>query len=204
MDYWGALALLAAAHTLGVISPGPNFLLVSSTAMQQSRRTGVAAGLGITAGSLTWSVLTISGIGLIIAQVPVLAQALRWLGAAYLIWLGGKMVWNAGAPMRPAAPETGDAWASARKGWLVNMTNPKSFAYFASVYGVMLPSHAPVWVYGAAIGITASISAIWYCGVAWLLSGEAARRAFLDRRKLIEIVIGLLLAGLGLRMLELV
>jgi threonine efflux protein len=200
MGYLGALVLLGGAHTLGVISPGPNFLFVSSTAMHQSRRAGLAAGLGVAAGSITWSALTLSGLGLMIAHLPELYDVLRLLGAAYLIWLGGKMAWKAGAPMPAAATTTAGGWASARKAWLVNMTNPKSLAYYASVFAVLVPSRAPLWVYVAAMGMTSLISCAWYCGVAWLLSGEAARRAFLRARPAMETVIGLFLVGLGIRM----
>jgi threonine efflux protein len=200
MGYLGALALLAGAHTLGAISPGPNFLFVSSTAMHQSRRACVAAGLGVAAGSITWSALTLSGLGLMISHLPELYDVLRLVGAAYLIWLGGKMAWKAGAPMHATVTTTAGGWVSARKAWLVNMTNPKSLAYYASVFAVLVPSHAPIWVYAAAMGITSLISCTWYCGVAWLLSGEAARRAFLKARPAMETVIGLFLVGLGIRM----
>ena len=91
MGYLGALALLAGAHTLGAISPGPNFLFVSSTAMNQSRRAGVGAGLGVAAGSITWAGLTLGGLGLVISHLPQVYDAMRFVGAAYLIWLGGKM-----------------------------------------------------------------------------------------------------------------
>ena len=90
---------------------------------------------------------------------------------------------------------------AARKAWLVTMTNPKSLAYYGSVFAVLLPVHAPVWVYAAAVGITSLISCIWYCGVAWLLSGEAPRRVFLKARPAMERVSGLFLVGLGIRML---
>jgi threonine/homoserine/homoserine lactone efflux protein len=80
------------------------------------------------------------------------------------------------------------------------MTNPKSMAYYASVFAALVPAHAPMWVYGAAMGITSLISCAWYCGVAWLLSGEAARRAFLKTRPAMETVIGLFLVALGIRM----
>jgi threonine/homoserine/homoserine lactone efflux protein len=200
MGYLGALALLAGAHTLGVISPGPNFLLVSSTAMNQSRRAGVVAGLGVAAGAITWVALTLSGLGLVISHLPQLYDAMRLVGAAYLIWIGGKMAWKAGAPMRPVATTTSGAWVNARRGWLVTMTNPKSLAYYASVFAVLVPAHAPMWVYVAAMGVTSLISCVWYCGVAWLLSGEAARRAFLKARPAMETVIGLFLVALGIRM----
>lgn len=201
MEYWGSLALLAGAHILGTISPGPNFLFVSSTALHRSRRAGMAAGLGVAAGTITWVALTLGGLGLIISRSPQIYDGLRLVGAVYLIWLGGKMVLKAGGPLRSTAIATEEGWTAARKAWLVTMTNPKSMAYYASVFAVLLPSHAPVWVYAAAVGITSLISCIWYCGVAWLLSGEMARRAFLKARGAMERVIGLFLVGLGIRML---
>jgi threonine efflux protein len=201
MGYLGALALLAGAHTLATISPGPNFLFVSSTAMQLSRRAGIAAGLGVAVATITWSALTLGGLGLIISRSPEIYDALRLLGAVYLIWLGGKMTWKAGGPVRSHAMTTKGGWTAAHKAWLVTMTNPKSMAYYGSVFAVLLPSHAPVWVYAAAVSITSLISSIWYCGVAWLLSGEAPRRAFLKARTAMERVIGLFLVGLGIRML---
>ena len=85
---------------MATISPGPNFLFVSSTAMHLSRRAGIAAGLGVAAASITWSALTLSGLGLIISRSPEIYDALRLVGAVYLIWLGGKMAWKAGGPVR--------------------------------------------------------------------------------------------------------
>lgn len=199
MGYFGALALLAGAHALGVMSPGPNFLFVSSTAMHQSRRAGVAAGLGVAAGSITWSALTLSGLGVLVSRLPELYDILRLLAAAYLVWIGWKMVWRAGATMPVTVTPSADAWVSARKAWLVNMTNPKSLAYYASVFAALVPVHAPFWVYAAAMGITSLISCTWYCVVAWLLSGGTARRAFLNARSAMETVIGLFLVGLGIR-----
>ncbi len=113
------------------------------------------------------------------------------------------MAWKAGSPVRSTAITPKDGWTAARKAWLVTMTNPKSMAYYGSVFAVLLPSHAPVWVYAAAMGITSLISCVWYCGAAWLLSGEAQRRAFLKARTAMERAIGVFLVGLGIRMFTL-
>ena len=106
--------------------------------MHLSRRAGIAAGLGVAAGSITWSALTLSGLGLIISSSPEIYDALRLVGAVYLIWLGGKMAWKAGGPVRSTAITTEDGWTAARKAWLVTMTNPKSMAYYASVFAALI------------------------------------------------------------------
>ena len=126
--------------------------------MHLSRRAGIAAALGVAAGAMTWLALTLGGLGLIISRFPEIYDAQRMVGAVYLIWLGGKMIWNAGGPAGSTEMPTENGWAAARKGWLVTMTNPKSLAYYGSVFAVLLPTHAPVWVYAAAVGITSLIS----------------------------------------------
>lgn len=156
--------------------------------------------MGVMAGSITWAGLTLTGLGLVISRLPQVYGAMRFVGAAYLIWLGGKMAWKAGAPMQSVAAVASGFWISARRAWLVNMTNPKSLAYYASVFAVLVPAHAPIWVYATAMGVTSLISCVWYCGIAWLLSGEAARRAFFKARPAMETVIGLFLVGIGIRM----
>lgn len=201
MDYLGPLTVLAGVIALGIMSPGPNFLVVSSTAMQQSRRAGLATGLGVAAASATWSMLTMAGLGLLIAHLPFLYDVIRVMGALYLIWLGGKMIWKARAPLANVATPTGSLLAHARKAFMVSMTSPKSLAFYGSIFAVMVPAHAPAWVYGVILVMTTAISASWYCSVAWLLSGDAVRRSFLKAKPVMETVMGLFLLGLGVKML---
>jgi threonine/homoserine/homoserine lactone efflux protein len=201
MEYLGPLTVLAGVIALGIMSPGPNFLVVSSTAMHQSRRAGLATGVGVAAASATWAVLTMAGLGLLIAHLPWLYDVIRVAGAVYLIWLGGKMIWKARAPLPTVATPGGSLLAHARKAFMVSMTSPKSLAFYGSIFAVMVPAHAPAWVYGVILVMTTAISAGWYCSVAWLLSGEVVRRSFLKAKPLMETVMGLFLVGLGARIL---
>jgi threonine efflux protein len=75
-----------------VISPGPNFAIVTSTAVNVSSRAGVLAGLGLAAASGKWALLAVAGIGVILTQIPWIYTAVKVAGAAYLIWLGVKMI----------------------------------------------------------------------------------------------------------------
>jgi len=62
MEYLPSLATIACLVLLGCISPGPNFLVVTSTAMSVSRGAGLAAGLGVALASLTWASLAVAGL----------------------------------------------------------------------------------------------------------------------------------------------
>jgi threonine efflux protein len=202
MNYADNLVVLAGVLALSMISPGPNFAIVTSTAIAQSRRAGVIAGLGLAAASGTWTLLTLAGLGLVIAHAAWLYAALRVLGASYLIFLGARMLWHAAKPLPLDADQPARNRDNAfRKAYFVSLTNPKSAAFYGSILAVMLPAHAPLWFSAAVVGLAVLLSAIWYCGVAYLLSSPSVRRRFLKVRALFDAMIGVVLMGLGVKLL---
>lgn len=202
MDYLGALLAISGVLTLSVISPGPNFAIVTSTATLRSRRAGIATGLGLSAASATWALLAVAGLGLILTQVEWLYLGIKLAGAAYLIWLGGRMILGA-RKLPVASPETLESspFAAARKGYLVSMTNPKALAFYGSIFAVMVPAHAPVWFYAAIVVIASMVSCLWYCGMAVLFSSPAVRGGFMRFKTVFETLMGVFLVGLGGRLL---
>ncbi|HEX4105388.1 MAG TPA: LysE family transporter [Rhizomicrobium sp.] len=202
MSYANSLLLLTGVLALSMISPGPNFAIVTSTAIHVSRRAGVIAGLGLAAASTSWTLLTLVGLGFVIAHAVWLFTAIRVLGALYLIFLGAKMLWQARAPFAPSARQTAQSGrAIFRKAYFVSMTNPKSAAFYSSVLTVMLPLHAPLWFSAAIIAIATLLSALWYCGVAFLLSADAVRRRFAKTKAWFDGAIGVILMALGVKLL---
>ena len=196
------LMTIAGVLMLSVMSPGPNFAIVTSTTMTVSRRAGILTGLGLAAASFTWALLAVAGLGLLIAHAGWIYTAVQLAGAGYLIWLGTKMVLGARRPPQtPSGKSRAVGLAAARKGFLVSMTNPKSVAFYGSIFAVMVPVQAPIWVHAAIVVISAGVSALWYCGLALLFSNGAVRRAFARGRSVIEATMGLFLIALGCRML---
>lgn len=202
MDYVQSLMVLTGVLALSMISPGPNFAIVTATALHVSRRAGVIGGLGLAAASGTWTVLTLAGLGLIIVHAAWLYMAIRIVGALYLIFLGAKMLWQA---KKQAAPDVATAEHSEgaifRKAYFVSLTNPKSAAFYGSVLAVMLPPHAPLWFSAAVVAIAVLLSALWYCSVAFLLSTDRVRRRFASIKTVFDAVIGVILMGLGAKLL---
>ncbi len=201
MNQASQLLTIAGVLLLGVATPGPSFALVTSAAMGVSRRAGVLSGLGLAAASGTWTLLTVAGIGIVLAHVPWIHTAVRLAGAACLIWLGLGMV--AGA-RKPAAPATGGGARGAaafRKAYLVSMTNPKTMAFYGSIFTVMVPASAPIPFYAAIVAVAALVSAGWYCGVALLFSQGLVRRVFARAKTAIDTVMGVVLVGLGGKLL---
>jgi hypothetical protein len=202
MSYLQNLLVLSGVLAVGMISPGPNFALVTSAAINISRRAGVITGMGLAAASATWTILVLGGLGLFIVHIGWLYTAIRLVGAVYLIWIGIKMVWHARTPIRAEkAVAPARAWATWRRAYLVSMTSPKSAAFYGSILAVMIPPNAPPWFYGAIIVIAAGLSGLWYCGIALLLSTAPAKRAFARCKSALETVMGVLLIGIGGRLL---
>src|SRR5689334_2648501 len=85
-----------------VVSPGPNFLVVSRLALARSRRLAIGATFGIALGSLIYAALTMFGLSALILRFAWLGDTLRIVGGAYLVWLGIQ-VWRAGPDDLPPA-----------------------------------------------------------------------------------------------------
>jgi len=203
MEYLPSLATIAGLVLLGCISPGPNFLVVTSTAMSVSRGAGLAAGLGVALASRTWAFLAVAGLALVLQQAAWLFTALRLAGAGYLVYLGIKIILGARKPM-PLPGRSGAAASAAsnvRSGFLTSMTNPKAAAFFSSLFVVTLPVGAPAWVYGAVLVIVTVLSTAWHCGLALFFSLGPVQAAYRRFKAAISTVMGGVLVLLGVRLL---
>lgn len=121
-----------AASTILLIIPGPTVLLVVSYALGQGWRAALPMAVGVALGDFTAMTLSMLGVGALLATSAGLFTALKWLGAAYLIWLGVKL-WRAGGTLE-AEPRTDRASAAKMLGhaWLVTALNPKSITFFVA------------------------------------------------------------------------
>lgn len=202
MNEIGNLATLAGVLALSVISPGPNFVLVTSTAMRASRRAGLAVAAGLALATMTWVLLTEAGFALLLAPGTIAAEVVRVFGATYLIFIGIKMIAGARKPMPQGAVVAAQGgWASLRKGYVVSMTSPKSIAFYASILGALMPAEAPTWFDASVVAIAVSVSVLWYGSLAIAFSNARVRHGFARVKTQIEAVMGLCLVALGGRLL---
>src|SRR5262245_25378404 len=95
MDSIGVLLSIAAVQLLGAASPGPTFMIVSSASIAGSRRLGLLAVFGVLLATMAWALLAAIGLGVVIARNPAIYTALQVAGAAYLVWLGVRMLMTA-------------------------------------------------------------------------------------------------------------
>jgi homoserine/homoserine lactone efflux protein len=135
----------AAASTVLLVIPGPTILLVVSYALGRGMRTALPVAAGVAFGDFTAMTLSMLGLGALLATSSLLFTALKWLGAAYLIWLGIKL-WRAGGALE-TAPRT-DAAAPTRMlahAWIVTALNPKGITFFVAFLPQFIDPHGDFW-----------------------------------------------------------
>jgi len=135
-------AAFTAASAVLLIIPGPTVLLVVSYALGQGWRTVLPMTVGVALGDFTAMTLSMLGLGALLAASATLFTVLKWVGAAYLVYLGIKL-WRAGGTLE-AAPRT-DAVSAARMlghAWLVTALNPKSITFFVAFLPAFLDPQA--------------------------------------------------------------
>ncbi|KPX34871.1 LysE family translocator [Pseudomonas ficuserectae] len=186
------LTALAGAFIVLIISPGPNFLVITQLSFSQSRQQGICAGLAAT------------GLGLVFQQLPWLQPALQLLGGAYLTWLGAKSLRSAGSQPKPrniGALGIGSLSRAYRFGLLTNLTNPKALAFYTSVFTTVTTPGMPMWVRTAGVSIIAVLAISWFVLLATLFSIPAVQVRYQRMKKTIDIVTGLFMIAFGLRLL---
>jgi threonine/homoserine/homoserine lactone efflux protein len=135
-------AAFTAASAVLLIIPGPTVLLVVSYALGQGWRTVLPMTVGVALGDFTAMTLSMLGLGALLAASATLFTILKWVGAAYLIYLGIRL-WRAGGTL-DAVPRT-DAVSAAKMlghAWLVTALNPKSITFFVAFLPAFLDPKA--------------------------------------------------------------
>ncbi len=142
LDLW--LAFVAASTALLLI-PGPTVLLVLSYALSKGRGVALASAGGVALGDLVAMTASLMGLGALVLASATLFTALKWIGAAYLVWLGMKLIRSApvAGPAMPAGTQVtgrGVFWHAAA----VTALNPKSIAFFIAFVPQFVVLTAPL------------------------------------------------------------
>ncbi|MDJ0386657.1 LysE family translocator [Roseomonas sp. E05] len=174
------IAFLAAASVMLLI-PGPTVLLVIGQSLGGGRRAALPLVAGVAAGDLVAMSLSLAGLGALLSASAALFTALKWAGAAYLVYLGLRL-WRAPVAAAGAAPVAArDAW---RQAFLVTALNPKSIAFFVAFVPQFLDAGRPFLpqaaILVASFVVLAALNALFYALAAGRLSG-AVRRPGLRR-----------------------
>lgn len=189
----GALALIAA--------PGPDFLYVATRGIAGGRGAGVVSALGIGAGLLVHTLLAASGLTLLLLASSAAFTFVKWLGAAYLLLMGFKML-RAGDELLSVSPQGAFSLRQTfRQGVLTNVFNPKVALTFAAFLPPFVQSEGgSAALQIAGLGATLCVLAtLWFCGVGFFagqLGAMLGRRPQIGRA--VRLGAGFILMGLGI------
>ncbi len=203
MEYLHQLSSLAAIWLVAAMVPGPNFVLVTRRALGDSRPAALASALGVSVGAVGWATAAMLGLRTLFTIAPWLYTGLRWVGGAYLVYLGVRALYMGfrGPVETNSCPGAMPrAMGPFRQGLLTSFSNPKTAAFFGSMFGTMLPPHAPAWVYLAALGLILAISSLWYGTVACFLSHPGPRAVYETFRRPMDVLTGGLFTYVGARL----
>ncbi|MEV6241378.1 LysE family translocator [Lentzea sp. NPDC051838] len=192
-----ALLSFTLVALLTVITPGLETLLVLRTAVLVGRRPALAVVVGSTLGCLVWATAGLVGLTALLQASELAYNIVRWLGAAYLIYLGVKALWTSRRPSEAAEPApVPSSRAAVRVGLLTNLLNPKPGIFYISLLPQFLPVDQPAW--GAVlVAIHLGIGLLWF---PILITAAGRARAFLLRqRTLLDRVSATALIAFGLK-----
>jgi len=202
------LLLFIAAGWLLNLTPGPDVLYIVTNSLRSGARAGIVAGLGITAGCFVHVFAAAVGVGALLAASATAFTVLKWIGAAYLLWVGIKLllarapreVTDLGALARSQAPvPLGRVFLG---GFWTNVLNPKVAIFFLAFVPQFIAPDAPhkalaFVLLGALFNVNSiPINSGWALAAAWMARHGAVHRGmhWLDR------VAGVMFIAFGARL----
>lgn len=195
-----ALLGILAALSVGVVSPGPSFVMIARMAVATSRPSALAASLGMGLGGALFAIAALLGLQAVFHAWPVLYVVLKACGGLYLGYLGLQIFRHAAQPLdlRASGAASTDARRSFWLGFSTQVSNPKTSIVYASVFAAFLPPKFSLAFAVALVALVFCVEASWYALVAVALSADAPQKAYLARKVWVDRVAGSVLFALGI------
>lgn len=206
LAYWPEFLVFATAHVFSLISPGPDFLMVVQSSLRYCRKTAIWVAFGISAAEMIHVTYTLLGIGWLIARSVWAFTILKWLGGAYLVYIGISALRSKKMSLinDPIAAEMLTSslprMRAFGRGFLTNALNVKAAFFTLSLFTVLVSPKTPVsmqLVYAAFVQIS---TFLWFSLVALFLTSPRIQKHFYGIKHWIERVSGVILVILGIRL----
>lgn len=183
---------------LAVMLPGPNFVMAMKSSLIGSRGDGVMAALGISTGAVIWATATMLGLHALFLAFSWLYGGLKIVGGMYLVYLGVMTIRSAfKGDRRTAKAENKSGFSGYRGGVLTSLSNPKTAAFFGSVFMTLLPAQMTVVGGVATLIVIFAVSSAWYSLVALGFSLGVMHTVYERMKKPLSCTIGALMIFFG-------
>lgn len=204
--------LLVAIQLGATISPGPAFLVGIRNAILYGKGVGVATGIGLGLGVAVHILVVFTGISILVAKYALVYNTIKYVGAAYLIYIGVKCLYsgyksfnsaneiNLGIKNKGVRKKTKTHNQALVEGFFTNLLNPKAVLFFSSVFSQFITPETPVF-FMVILGLTSIIiESGWYVIASFLLTNKSIQAKFFSITHWIDVIFGFLILFLAIKL----
>ncbi|WP_373958449.1 LysE family translocator [Vibrio gigantis] len=201
---WDSIWLFIFIVFFIAIIPGPNALLVLSTALTQRKLFAFVNVLGVSCGFFFHAFISANGISLLLSNTPMAFEGLKWAGVLYLVWLGYnhfRAALRAQEGVLSVVSASGSKlYSQFFKGLLTNLLNPKIVLFYLSIFPQFVSTDAIVTDSLMLGGIQAMVVSMWFLVV--ILMADTFKRLLVQKRtsQMMNIVCGVLFVGFSIQL----
>lgn len=180
-DSFALIGTITLVHLLGAMSPGPDLVMCVRNSLIYSRRTGIFTAIGFGMGVGVHVTYCIAGIAVIITGSVVIFSAVKYLGAAYLFYIGIRSLVTGPSRIDTSGAKKKDDISPLKAvqiGFLTNILNPKATLFFLGLFTIVISSATPRFVLVIAGAIMVVNTALWFGFVAVLFTQRRIRPFF--------------------------
>lgn len=211
METFLPLISVAGISFLAVLSPGPNFVVITKNALIYSRQAGLYTALGVVVGNAIYITASALGFTGLVAQSEQLLTIVRLIGAGYLAYLGSTLFLSTRKPTNVATrlykgidPKYNSARiqkrSAFRSGLITMLMNPTAPIFYLAIFTAILPPETTLIVKVLAAIIILLIALVWHPVLAWFFSNQLFQMFYAKSDKWINVTFSLLLVGLAIHM----
>lgn len=197
------LILVITISCLGMISPGPDFFLVLKNSLSYNRKIALMTCLGVISAIAIHMSYCVAGIAVLITATPWIYNALRYAGAAYLLWIGVKalLAKSSGTAYvsKQALELNVTAKAAFMQGLLCNLLNPKATLFFLAIFTQLLNASSTMVDKLEVAFIIWLEAAIWWPMVVFVFQTQIVQRRYFKLQVIIDKLLGVILIVLGVK-----
>ncbi|MCH2264399.1 MAG: LysE family translocator [SAR86 cluster bacterium] len=194
---------VAILHFFAVVSPGPDFVLISRQCLRYGRKVALWTSFGIAIGILFHVALSLTGLTILIQNQPTIFWFLKLLASLYIGYLGIISLISKGSNYLESKIPNPDKreLKSITTGFLTNVLNPKALIFFITVFTLVIDPDM-TRILKISLGIYMSVATyIWFAFLSILLTNQNATKRFKKLIPWVEKVTGLLLLLIALQIL---
>ena len=178
---WLEFATLMLAFGINAVIPGADFAMVLRQSIAHGRRTALFTSAGVATSILVHGSYTLLGIGVIVGQSLLLFNIIKWVGAAYLVWLAIAAL-RSPPPTPPAEADLAGArrgdFSAFALGFLTNLLNPKAVLFFLALFPTLVSAHTAGDVKVLYVVCMSIMLFAWFALVSVFFTTPAVRQGF--------------------------